>query len=261
MSQEPTSNALGQRHPSSDANNFSAISFVIKQYLAGVRTAMPVIVRGVRNAGGVEPVGTVDVEPLVSQLDGAGKIVAHGIIYDLPYLRMQGGANAIILDPEVGDIGLAVVSDRDVSKVKTTRQPAAPGSNRRNHFSDGFYFGGFLNGNPAQYIRFSSEGIDLVSPTAINMKAPQINETATESITAKAPNINQMADESVSISAPEIGLDGTLSQGKGENGGDASFGGSVTAEGEVTGKGVKLSGHGHDKVEPGEGQSGKPVNI
>lgn len=260
MSQE-RSKAPGQRRPQSDANQFSAISFVIKQYLAGVRTAMPVIVRGVRNAGGVEPVGTVDVEPLVSQLDGSGKIVSHGIIYDMPYLRMQGGANAIILDPEVGDIGLAVVSDRDVSNVKSARKVSAPGSNRRNHFSDGFYFGGFLNGNPAQYIRFSSEGIDLVSPTAINLKAPKINETATESISAKAPNINQVADNSVSISAPDIGLDGALSQGKGENGGDASFGGSVIAEGEVTGKGVELSGHGHNGVEPGEGQSGKPVNL
>lgn len=100
-----------------------------------------------------------------------------------------------------------------------------------------------------------------MSPTAINLKAPQINETATESITAKAPNINQMAEESVSISAPDIDLDGALSQGAGENGGDASFDGAVTAQGEVTGNNVKLSGHGHDGVEPGNGQSGKPVNI
>lgn len=275
MAQEST-NAPGQRRPNTDSSKFSTLSFVIRQYLAGARTAMPVIVRGVRNTGGVEPVGTVDVEPLVSQLDGAGKIVSHGIIYDLPYLRMQGGVNAIILDPEVGDIGLAVVSDRDVSKVKTTRQPAAPGSNRRNHFSDGFYFGGFLNGNPAQYIRFSSEGIDLVSPTAINLKAPKINETASESITSnapqineiasesiteKAPNINQTAEKSVSISAPEIDLDGALSQGKGENGGDATFGGAVTAAKEVTGNNIKLSGHGHDGVEPGDGQTGNAVNL
>ncbi|MFV0570749.1 MAG: translation initiation factor IF-2, partial [Citrobacter portucalensis] len=77
----------------------------------------------------------------------------------------------------------------------------------------------------------------------------------------KAPNINQMAEESVSISAPDIDLDGALSQGAGENGGDASFDGAVTAQGEVTGNNVKLSGHGHDGVEPGNGQSGKPVNI
>lgn len=245
MSQE-RSKAPGQRRPQTDANQFSAISFVIKQYLAGVRTAMPVIVRDVRNAGGIEPVGTVDVEPLVSQLDGSGKIVSHGIIYDMPYLRMQGGANAIILDPEVGDIGLAVVSDRDVSNVKSTRKVSAPGSNRRNHFSDGFYFGGFLNGNPAQYMRFSSDGIDLVSPTAINMQAP---------------NINLNANQGINHSAPEIGMDGALTQGKGERGGDASFGGKVTAEGEVKGNGIELSNHGHDKVEPGDGESGGPVAL
>lgn len=244
-SQESTKTP-GQRNPLSDANQFSALQFVIQQYLAGVRTAMPVIVRDVRNNGGVEPVGSVDVEPLVAQLDGSGKIISHGVIYDLPYMRLQGGGNAIIIDPEVGDIGLAVVADRDVGNVKSTREVSAPGSKRRNHFSDGFYFGGFLNANPAQYIRFSSEGIDLVSPTAI---------------TLKAPNINLMADESVSISAPDIGLDGALTQGRGQYGGDASFGGSVTADGEVTGNGIKLSGHGHDGVERGDGQSDGPVNL
>lgn len=164
----------------------------------------------------------------------------------MPYLRMQGGTNAIILDPEVGDIGLAVVSDRDVSNVKSTRKVSAPGSNRRNHFSDGFYFGGFLNGNPAQYMRFSSDGIDLVSPTAINMQAP---------------NINLNANQGINHSAPEIGMDGALTQGKGEHGGDASFGGKVTAEGEVKGNGIELSNHGHDKVEPGDGESGGPVAL
>lgn len=258
MSQEP-SKAPGQRRPQTDANQFSAISFVIKQYLAGVRTAMPVIVRGVRNAGGVEPVGTVDVEPLVSQLDGSGKIVSHGIIYDMPYLRMQGGANAIILDPEVGDIGLAVVSDRDVSNVKSTRKASAPGSNRRNHFSDGFYFGGFLNGNPAQYIQFSAEGISLVSPTAIKLQAPNISQEATGSISNTAPTISSTATQSVNLSAPAIGLDGALTQGKGANGGDANFGGAITAAKEITGNGVKVSDHEHDKVQPGSGNTGKPV--
>lgn len=245
MSQEPI-NATGQRRPQSDANQFSAIIFVIKQYLAGVRTAMPVIVRGVRNPGGVEPVGSVDVEPLVAQLDGTGNIVAHGIIYDIPYFRIQGGKNAVIIDPDVGDIGLAVVADRDVTNVKATKSFAAPGSKRRNHFSDGFYFGGFMNGKPEQYIHFATTGINIVSPVAINMQAP---------------NIILSADTAITLKAPDIELDGALEQGSGEYGGDASFGSDVTAVGEVEGKGVKLSGHGHDKVQPGDGQSGKPVNI
>lgn len=227
MSQELTTSTAGQRRPATDASSFSALSFVIRQYLAGVRTAMPVIVRDVTPGEEGDPVGTVDVEPLVAQLDGANNVVSHGVIYGIPYFRIQGGINAIIMDPEVGDIGLAVVADRDVSNVKSTQKVSAPGSKRRNHFSDGFYFGGFLNANPKQYIQFATDGINIVSPTAVN------------------------------IQAPDIKLKGRVTQ----DGGDASFGGDVTVAGEVTGNNVKLSGHGHDGVEPGGGQSGGPVNL
>ena len=34
------------------------------------------------------------------------------VIHNVPYMRIQGGANGIILDPAIGDIGIATVCDR-----------------------------------------------------------------------------------------------------------------------------------------------------
>ena len=96
------------------------MQFLISQALNRVSTATLVKVVSVTNAGGLSPVGFVDVQPLVNQLDGAGNAVPHGVLHRLPYFRLQGGADAVILDPKVGDIGMAAFANRDISLVKTS---------------------------------------------------------------------------------------------------------------------------------------------
>ena len=101
---------------------------------------------------GLNPVGFVDVQPMVHQQDGAGRTVPHGILYNVPYIRLQGGARAFVCDPAVGDIGLIIVCGRDISTVKTTRDAAAPGSFRQHDMADALYLGGLLNAAPTEYI-------------------------------------------------------------------------------------------------------------
>lgn len=151
----------GYANEATDSSELNRMSFVIKRILARVSTASLVIVKAVTNEGGVTAVGSVDVQPLVSQLSGDDEATPHGTIYEIPYMRMQGGTNAIILDPQVGDIGICVFASRDISSVKATKAVANPGSRRRFDMADGLYLGGVLNGVPEQYIRFSGEGIEL----------------------------------------------------------------------------------------------------
>lgn len=167
----------GAQTEQSGATPFNAMNFLVTQILNGRNHATLVQVKAVTNAGGVAPVGFVDVLPLVNQLDGDRNAVPHGIVNSLPYFRMQGGTNAIILDPQVGDIGLAVFADRDLSSVKASKAQANPGSMRRADFADGLYVGGFLNGVPVQYVQFTPGGINVVSPTAVTITAPAINST------------------------------------------------------------------------------------
>jgi len=160
--------------PTDGAGEYNAIRFMIQQMLAKVRTATLVEVKKCTNSGGVAAVGFVDVQPLVNQVDGSGAVVPHGIIRGLPYMRLQGGANAVIIDPEIGDIGIALIADRDSSKVVSTKKAANPGSMRKFNLSDGLYLGGVLNGTPQQYVEFSSGGIKLTSGTKVTIDAPAI---------------------------------------------------------------------------------------
>lgn len=164
--------------------------FLIHQVLAAVSTAKLVRVEAVTNAGDLSPVGFVDVLPLVNQVDGEDNAVPHGVVHNIPYFRLQGGTNAVILDPQIGDIGLCIFADRDISAVKNAKDVANPGSKRRFDMADGLYIGGYLNGTPVQYVRFSAAGIDVVSPTKVTLSAPLVEVDASTSFTVNSPQSN-----------------------------------------------------------------------
>ena len=159
----------GAQDAGTATSDFNAQDFHIRQVLAEVRTATLVkIVRAPYDASGnaiplgaVGPVGYVDVQPLVNQLDGYGNAYPHGTVYHASYYRYQGGTNAIINDPQLGDIGKFVVADRDTSSVKATSAAANPGSRRKFDLADGSYFGCSQGGTPTQGLRFLSNGIQL----------------------------------------------------------------------------------------------------
>lgn len=166
---------LGMLRPSTLWGVYNNIYFAIQQALANVQTASIVEVMACSNNGDVSPVGTVDVQILVNQINGQGTPNPHVTMYELPYLRIQGGNDAVIMDPKKGDIGIAVFASRDITNVKSTKAQANPGSLRMHDFSDGMYLGGLLNDVPTQYVRFSSDGISIVSPTAVKIVAPAVN--------------------------------------------------------------------------------------
>jgi hypothetical protein len=235
---------LGQADGTSAGGDYNAHAFLVWQILQSVSGARLVRVISCTNSGGVSPVGFVDVQPLVNQLDGWGNATPHGTVFHLPYFRLQGGANAVIIDPVPGDIGVAIIEDRDISSVKATKAQANPGSRRIFDMADGLYVGGFLNGTPVQYIAFSASGIDVVSPTQIRMAAPNIVLQATESI-------GLTAGTEITNSAPTIELDGQIDQGNGPNAGNASIQGTLTSNSDVVASGISLKNHTHTSAAAG----------
>lgn len=188
----------GSVTPWTNWGEYNRIAFVVQQLISKVQTATIVRVETCTNDGDLSPVGFVDVTPLVNQIDGNGLSTLHGIITGLPYLRVQGGTNAIIMDPQPGDLGIAIFASRDLSNVKTTRAQSTPGSRRTYDFSDGMYLGGLLNGAPTQFIQFTEDGVTVTSPTLITLKAPTIalegdvtmSETLTVTGTATADGVS-----------------------------------------------------------------------
>lgn len=196
------------------------VAFIVESILTQIQTVTLVRVVKVKG-GGLAPVGTVDVQPLVSQVDAAGGVIAHGVIYNIPYMRLQGGGNAVIIDPQPGDIGMCGFCSRDISNVKALKNTAAPHSRRKFDFSDGLYFGGFLNGTPEQYIMFSDGGIKLFSPKEIQLEAPKT--------LIKSPEVN-IDGAQMTINANTT-QNGSFSQ---TGGGAASFSGSMAIKGNAS---------------------------
>jgi Phage protein Gp138 N-terminal domain len=177
--------------------DFNQVRFVAQQLINRRATTTLVQVVAVTNTGQNAAVGFVDVKPMVHQVDGKGQPMPHGTIHRLPYLRMQGGPAAIIMDPHVGDIGMASFCSHDISKVKNTKQPALPGSGRRFSMSDGLYHGGMLNGAPQHVVRFDDQGVHVETPLKVQITATQGIDLHTDgNLTIEAANFALGADGS-----------------------------------------------------------------
>lgn len=117
-------------------------------------------------------VGYVDVQPLVQERTTREVVIEQAPIFRLPYMRLQGGKSAVILDPVVGDLGVAVFAERDITNAIATREQGAAPTDRAYDAADGLYFGGFLNDDPDQYVKFDpAGGIEIVSTGDLTIAA------------------------------------------------------------------------------------------
>lgn len=173
-----------------------AQEFIILKLLRGVHTCTLVKVAAVRPASG--KVGFVDVLPLIQNVDTAGIVIQAMPIFNVPYLRYQGGSSAVILDPAVGDTGLAIFAESDISNVKATLK-AGPAATARTHSAgDGLYIGGVLNADPTQWVKFlpNAAGIDVTTPGTLTGTVGAnltLNVTGNASITASGNAVVQAA--------------------------------------------------------------------
>ena len=160
----------------------NALDFIVRQVLARVWTATIVLVKAVHPS-----TQTVDVQPMVAQLTGDGQAMPHGTIYAAPFLRLQAGGSAVILDPVVGDIGIGLFASHDTSAVRASGAPAAPGSRRRFDPADCMYVGGLLNGAAVRFLRMSAAGgLELVDPALVTITAAEVTVNGHLTVTGDA---------------------------------------------------------------------------
>jgi hypothetical protein len=222
--------------------------FTILKLLRGVHTATLVQVNAVRADAG--PRGVVDVTPLVEDTTTAGVLIPQTPIYNVPYFRYQGGSSAVVLDPVVGDIGLAIFAEADITTVKATLGAAAAATTRNHSTADALYLGGMLNGAPTQWVKFlaGAAGIDISTPGALTLEGQTITLTAGATMTLAAPG-------GLTINA-DVTLNGTMS-GTVAGAGAYQFAGTIVAPDAVI-NGVTQSTHVH--TDPQGGNTGGPHN-
>lgn len=161
--------AFGFQALASDTDEFNQMHFFVSTMIAALNIATLVQVKAVHTSSRTGPAGTVDVVPLVNQITGSGQAVPHTTVYGLPFFRLQGGVGGVICDPQPGDIGLAVICDRDISGVKKGLAATTPGSYRRFSYADGFYLGGWNAGAaPTKAVILDSSGCEITCPTKID---------------------------------------------------------------------------------------------
>jgi len=212
-----------------DANDYASFVYKMRSVLSQMNTALPVKVVAV-NGTGTSPVGVVNVQPLVTQLKVSGEPVNPAVLTNVPYCRIQGGHNAFIVDPEPGDIGIAVFASRDISGVKNAKSMSPPSSRRMYSVSDAMYIGGVLNRAPTQWVYIKADG-------EINVKATQ----------------------KIVLDAPLIEVHGNLTQ-TGRAGQTATFvGGIKNTGGEISSNGIVLETHVHPGVSRGSSRTDEPV--
>lgn len=149
----------GQLGASDFNNELNRQSFLFHQMLGRVATVRLVKIKKIKagkaQQGQPPAPGQVDIQMLVNQVDGVGKSTEHGTTHNLQFVRWQAGTSAIVSDPVEGDIGIALVADRDTSSVIKKKDKANPGSNRRFDISDGVYIGTILSDAPKQFVWFT----------------------------------------------------------------------------------------------------------
>lgn len=225
------------RRLNSGASEYNAISFMVENMIKGmVNTAIPVRVDSCTKPGPGGAAGYVSATPLVMQRGADGKSLQPVSLPQLPFYRVQAGTAAVVLDPQPGDVGLAVFSQQDASNIEAGKtDPVQAGSFRAFDMSDGFFVSCHYGKTPTVYV-------ELEQDKGITLKTPS-NEIT---IDKDGGNVNVKAQAKITLEAPTIELKGALMMGNsaGSGTGDTmKITGNLDVTGTIDTNGSVTAGH------------------
>ncbi len=222
----------GNRAHASSSSFRNALEFMVENCIKNtVNTALLVRVEQVEPSSAKSKSGRLTCKPLVNQYDSRGNILEMSQIFDIPYMRYQGGVAAIVCDPCVGDIGLAIFAQQDISLVGENEllSQVQPASFRSYDLADGLYIGGFLNQAPEIWLELTQDGqATLHAPTKIVIEAKDIELIAENNISMTAKSVNIQAVDSFEMASSQTNIESIVAIT-----GDTSIKGAVTVNGET----------------------------
>lgn len=272
--------AKSAQTPSVIASEWNQDVFLIRQILKHVHTGLPCRVEAVfprapgeeqANRAGIA--GLVNVKLALEQYDNSEppETIKGDTIYNVPYLRTQGGKAAVVVDPVVGDWGWIAFGERDISRWKLTQNVEIPPTKRMHSQSDGIYIPGILNPTPEVYVRVAEneiivEGankpitIRTTGPVTVNADTAEVNANST---TVNAPQ--NTVNGNVEVNG-DIGVNGGLwVRDDSEIQGAVRMLSSMTVQGHSTQSGgaqiggIEFNSHTHPGVQNGGGTTGAPI--
>ena len=217
----------------SDTGAYNALDFAMEQKLRnGLTTSFVGRVDACSGKGSDDGSGSVSATQLTAQADASGKSLPMPSMSKLPYVRVQGGIAALIIDPVPGDVALFSSCKQDISGIKQgTSEPVPAGSYRQFSQSDSVMVGAIHTKKPEVWIEIKQDKTVIIHAP----KGVKIETDETVEVTAKK----------VDITAPEVSITG-----------DVTVNGSIKSTGDMSAGGISLQSHTH-RGDSG-GTTGKP---
>lgn len=231
-----------------------------KTIMSNLRVAMPGIIQS------FDPdTVTCVVQPAIkgTDTDSAGNSVSLNLplLVDVPVVFPRGGGVTLTFPVKAGDECLVIFADRCIDFWWQSGGVQEPVDTRQHDLSDAFA----IVGPQSQ-----AQKISGISTSAAQLRtddgAAFIEVAAGHDITVNTPGkLTASAQGGTEITSPTIVLNGavtingSLSQGMGPGGGDATMMGPITVTNDVTAGGKSLQNHVHSGVQTGGGETGKPV--
>lgn len=225
--------------------------FIITKLLLGVHTCQLVQVQAVQPVSG--KVGFLTCIPMNLDTSTNNVVLSESSIFNVPYMRYQGGSSAVILDPVPGDIGLAIFAEDDITSIKQTQAFGPAATDRSHSTADALYIGGVLNPDPTQYVQFQPGGAGIVihSPGNLALQAGgnlDINIAGQITVEAAGCTFNTPVTFAQSVTSTPTA------------GGSVTFNSKIVAPDAQIGSITSFNAHKHTGVQTGGGTSGGPSN-
>lgn len=117
---------------------FEIFSLFVRQYLGSwLATVQPVEIASIGESNRF-----VNVKPLIEQYDSTNELIPiteTDVVYNIPVMQPLGANGEMSFNPSVGDKGLLIAGNFDISNYKKTQNTAPVGSSRSFNWSDGFF--------------------------------------------------------------------------------------------------------------------------
>lgn len=182
------------------ADDLSALTYIVNTLIDN-RVNTVDIVRVV--AVSIE-LGTVDVLPIIKNVNPDKEPIMEVPIYGIRYIRWQSGTNAIKIDPKIGDVGIILTCKKDISSVSV----GLVGNNSKYNPASSIYLGGIfgLNLPATQFVEFGENTINITGTGTITIEAPTVEvKTTTAKVTATTTDVTSTT---TNITSETINLGG-----------------------------------------------------
>ena len=170
----------GLQRDGTNTSEYNRLNFATEQQIRNsVNTAWIGRVDAVSTEDEPTASGTVDATQMVAQSDAEGQSLPMASVPALPYVRLQCGIAALIINPVPGDLLLFDTCKRDSSTVKQGTQRA--GSYRQFDVSDSVAVGAVHTKDPEVWIHIKQdktvmihapEGVTIETDSKVTITAP-----------------------------------------------------------------------------------------